>query len=141
MISRLFLLVSMVLLGTLSVLAHHPFSAEFDWKRPVTVVGTVTKVDWSNPHAHIYVDGKGLDGKAQNWTFELGSLSALSKAGWTKTTVKMGDTVTVDAWLSRSSNSAGNVKSVTLSNGRELSGASSIGDPAPAETKKSTANY
>lgn len=141
MISRLFVIASLVLVGTVPILAHHPFSAEYDWKRPVTVVGTVTKVEWSNPHAHIYVDGKGLDGKAQNWTFELGGISALTKAGWTKNTVKMGDMITVDAWLSKSSNSAANVKSVTLSNGRELSGASSIGDPAPPETKKSTAKY
>ena len=134
MISKLFLTLSLIVLGTVSLLGHHPFSAEFDWKKPVTVTGTVTKFDWSNPHAYLYVDAKGTDGKTQNWTFELGGINALTKAGWAKTTVKTGDSVTVDAWMSRSKNNAGNVKSITLPDGREFSGASSIGEPGTNAT-------
>jgi len=120
---------------TMPVLAHHPFSAEYDWKKPVTVQGTITKVDWSNPHAHISVDAKDTAGKTKNWRFELGGISALTRAGWDKNTVKTGDSVTVDAWLSRSNDSAGNVKSVKLASGRELSGASSIVEPDTSEKK------
>jgi uncharacterized protein DUF6152 len=138
MVSKLLSLAGIVLLATLPLLAHHPFSAEYDWKKPVTVSGTITKVDWSNPHSHIYVDAKDADGKMKNWSFELGGVSALTRAGWSKTTLKNGDTVTVDAWLSRNQSNMGNVKSVTLSSGKELSGASSIVEPA-SSTKASVA--
>jgi hypothetical protein len=118
-----------VFLAALPVLAHHPFSAEYDWKQPMTVTGTVTKLDWANPHAHIYVDAKDPDGKTKSWTFELGGINALTNAGWSKDIVKAGDTVTVDTWLSKTQSNVGNVKSIKLPDGRELSGASSIVDP------------
>jgi hypothetical protein len=134
MTSKLFLMLSLIVLGTLPLLGHHPFSAEYDWKKPVTVTGTVTKFDWSNPHSMLYVDAKGTDGKTQTWTFELGGINGLTKAGWAKTTLKAGDLITVDAWQSKSSSTAGNVKSVTLRDGRELSGASSIVMPGMTRT-------
>src|SRR6185436_4495773 len=111
---------------TTPVLAHHPFSVEFDWKKPVSLTGTVTKVEWENPHARIFLDIEDDSGKTQNWSFEMGSPRALQKAGWRKDTVKTGDTVTVDGWLARSpaKGYAGNMKSLWLANGRELSGAS-----------------
>ena len=130
MTSKLFLALSLIVLGTLPLLGHHPFSAEYDWKKPVTVTGTVTKFDWSNPHAYLYVDAKGTDGRAQNWTFELGGINALSRAGWGKTTLKTGDSITVEAWQSKSNSNAGNVKSIMTSDGREFSGGSSILEPA-----------
>jgi len=136
------LVVSMmtVFLAALPVLAHHPFSAEYDWKQPVTVTGTVSKLDWANPHAHLYVDAKDSDGKTKNWTFELGGINALTNAGWSKETVKTGDTITVDAWLSKSQSNLANVKSIKLQSGRELSGGSSIVDPNanPTEPKVKT---
>jgi hypothetical protein len=118
-----------VFLAALPVMAHHPFSAEYDWKQPVTVTGTVSKLDWANPHAHIYVDAKDPDGKTKSWTFELGGINALTNAGWSKDSVKTGDIVIVDAWLSKSQSNVANVKSIKLPSGRELSGASSIVDP------------
>jgi hypothetical protein len=136
MISRLFVLITFLLTATLPVLAHHPFSAEYDWKKPVTVSGTVTKFDWANPHTRVYLDAKGTDGKTTKWTFELGGVNALTKAGWQKSTVKDGDTITVDAWLSKNQSNVGNVKSIRLANGRELSGASTIVDPNPSDAKK-----
>src|SRR5262245_40847857 len=120
MTSKLFLMLSLLVAGTAPVLAHHPFSAEYDWKKPVTVSGTVTKFDWANPHSFGHMDVKGTDGKTTNWTFELGGISALTRVGWEKATLKTGDTVTVDAWLSRTNSNMGNVKSLTLANGREL---------------------
>src|SRR4030095_255730 len=138
--SKLFVSVMTVFLAALPVLAHHPFSAEYDWKQTVTVTGTVSKLDWANPHAHIYVDAKDPDGTVKNWTFELGGINALTNAGWSKDIVKTGDTITVDAWLSKSQRNAANVKSIKLPNGRELSGASSIVDPNanPTDAKSKT---
>jgi len=108
--------------------AHHPFSAEYDWKKPVTVTGTVTKIDWTNPHAFLYVDAKDSDGRQMNWTLEMGSVGALTRAGWKRDTLKMGDQVTVDAWMAKSGPGKANVKSVKMSNGRELAGGSSFVD-------------
>ena len=140
MTSKLLSLITIVLVvTTLPVLAHHPFTLEYDWKKPVTVTGTITKVDWANPHSHLYVDAKDPDGSIKKWTFELGSVNALTNAGWSKTTVKSGDTVTVDAWLSRSQSNAANVKSVKLASGRELLGGSSISDPKATEKSTSKA--
>ena len=138
--STLMVSIMTVFLAALPALAHHPFSAEYDWKQPVTVTGTVSKLDWANPHAHLYVDAKDSDGKTKNWTFELGGINALTNAGWSKETVKTGDTVTVDAWLSKSQNNLASVKSIKLQSGRELSGASSIVDPNanPTEPKVKT---
>ena len=133
MISRVFALAFIVLLAMPAV-AHHPFSAEYDWKQPVTVTGTVSKLDWANPHAHLYVDAKDAEGRTKNWSFELGGLNALTTAGWSKTVLKMGDTVVIDAWLSKSQGNLANLKSVKLPDGRELSGASSIADPNAVQT-------
>ncbi len=120
---------ALALLLTTPLVAHHPFSVEYDWKKPVSLTGTVTKVEWENPHARLYMDVEDETGKTQNWNFEMGSPRALLKAGWRKDTLKMGDTVTVDGWLARSpaKGYAGNLKSIWLPNGEELSGASSVG--------------
>jgi hypothetical protein len=132
------LAIALSLFMALPVLAHHPFSVEYDWKKPVSLTGTVTKLEWENPHARLHVDVEDDTGKPQSWEFEMGSLSALQKAGWSQNTVKMGDTVTVDGWLARSAGKSygANMKSVWLPNGRELSGASSIGNSEAHEGLK-----
>jgi|SRR5205809_7930213 len=124
-----------VLLLVISAYAHHPFAAEYDWTKPVTLTGTVSKVEWTNPHAYLHVNAKDDKGQTKQWTLEMGSPSALTRAGWTRNTVKMGDQVTVDAWLSKSKNDRANVKSIKLADGRELSGASSIVDNRQAKNK------
>jgi hypothetical protein len=124
-----------ILVLTVSAFAHHPFSAEYDWKQPVTVTGTVSKVEWSNPHTFLYIDGKDENGEMKHWTLEMGSPSALTQAGWTRTTLKMGDQVTVDAWMSKTKKDHANVKSVKMADGRLLSGASSIGIMAQEKNK------
>ena len=135
MVSRLLASI-LILLFAMPVSAHHPFTAEYDWKQPVTVTGTVSKLDWANPHARIFVDSKDADGKTKSWSFELGGLNALTNAGWNKTALKTGDMIQVDAWLSKSQPNMGNVKSVKLPDGRELSGASSIADPNAKDTEQ-----
>jgi hypothetical protein len=124
-----------VLAVALPVLAHHPFPVEFDWKKPVTVSGVVTKFDWENPHAYLRINVQDSEGMTRSWNFEMGSLSALRKAGWTKETLKPGDKVSIDGWRARSPSkpTTANMKTIRLPNGRELSGASSAGDAEPHE--------
>ena len=114
--------------------AHHPFAAEYDWTKPVTVTGTVSKLEWTNPHAFLYVDAKDENGKMKQWKLEMGGLAALTRAGWNRTTVKMGDQVTVEGWMSKTQNDRANVKSVKLPDGRELAGGSSILDMQKTKT-------
>ena len=83
------------------VFAHHSFAAEFDGKKQVTLTGVVTKVDWVNPHAYIYVDVKGEDGTVVNWAIETGAPNALYRQGWRKADLKAGDMVTLDAFLAK----------------------------------------
>jgi len=108
-----------ILVLAVSGYAHHPFSAEYDWKQPVTLTGTVEKIEWSNPHAVLYINGKDQNGEMKHWTLEMGSPSALTHAGWTRNTVKMGDQVTVDGWMSKTKKDHANVKSVKMADGRE----------------------
>src|SRR5436309_15435593 len=74
--------------------AHHSFAAEYDANKPVTITGTVTKVEWMNPHARFYVDVKAADGKVTSWNFELGAIPVLLKQGWRRDSLKEGDQVT-----------------------------------------------
>src|SRR5260370_23996550 len=84
-------------LGLLAIplIAHHSFQAEFDGAKAVTLTGVVTKLEWTNPHAHFYIDVKGLDGKMDNWNLELASPNVLRRLGWNREIFKVGDTVTV----------------------------------------------
>ncbi|MEP6962639.1 MAG: DUF6152 family protein [Acidobacteriota bacterium] len=79
----------------LPVAAHHSFAAEYDAKAQVEIDGTVTKVEWTNPHAHFYIDVMGPDGKMVNWNFEVGSPNLLSRNGWTRKSIQAGDKVHV----------------------------------------------
>jgi uncharacterized protein DUF6152 len=117
-----------LLVLAVSAYAHHPFASEYDWTKPVTLNGTVNKIEWTNPHAMLYIDAKDQNGQMKQWTLEMGSPGALIRAGWRRTTLKNGDQVTVEGWLSKSKDDKANVKSVKLADGRELSAASSIGD-------------
>ena len=124
-----------ILTLTISAYAHHPFAAEYDWTKPVTLTGAVSKIEWTNPHAYLHVDAKDDRGQMKQWTLEMGSPSALTRAGWTRNTMKMGDQVTVEGWLSKSKDDRAHVKSIKLADGRELSGGSSIVDIRQAKNK------
>src|SRR5215475_8403740 len=82
-------------------LAHHSFAAEFDRSKPVTMTGTVTKVEWANPHARFYIDVKDENGKVNNWDFELASPNGLMRRGWTRNSLRVGDVVTVTGWAAK----------------------------------------
>jgi len=122
MSNRLHLVVSgvVLLLTAIPGAAHHSFAAEFDLGKPVSVHGTVTKVDWVNPHSWIYVDVKGADGNVTNWHFELGSPNALFRLGWKKDAVPQGLEVDISGYRSKGGEAIANAVSVTLPNGKEL---------------------
>jgi len=110
------------------VFAHHSFAAEFDAKQPVKPTGTVTKVEWTNPHVWFYIDVKDETGKITNWGMEMGGPNGLLRAGWTRNSMKAGDEVTVDGFKARSGKPLGNATSVILvSTGQKLFAASSQG--------------
>jgi hypothetical protein len=121
-----------VALGVAAVpaLAHHSFAAEYDSAKPITLTGTVTKVEWMNPHARFYLDVKDDSGKVTNWEFELGSPNGLMRRGWTRNSLKEGDVVTVDGSLAKDGSKLANARTVKLSDGRKVfaGSASETGD-------------
>ena len=108
--------------------AHHSFAAEFDADKPVKLVGTVTKIEWTNPHAWVYIDVMDDTGKVGNWAWELGSPTSLVRLGWTRTALKVGTLVTFEGSRARDGSNTANARSVTVnSSGQKLFGASSQG--------------
>jgi Family of unknown function (DUF6152) len=124
-----------VLLAAVPAWAHHAFAAEFDAKRPVHLVGTVTKVELINPHSWIHVDVKGTDGTVTNWMVEAGSPNVLLRRGFTKTTIALGTEVVVEGYQSKDGSMRANGRDITLPNGQKLFLGSS-GTGAPYEEKK-----
>lgn len=111
-------------------LAHHSFSAEFDGSKPVTLTGVVTKLEWSNPHAYLYLDVADDNGNVSNWRIELGSPNNLTRLGWKRTTVQTGDELTVEGSLARHRANLANAKSaILLRTGERLGAASSQATP------------
>ncbi len=102
------------------VLAHHSFAAEFDGNKQVKLTGVVTKVDWVNPHAYIYVDVKCDDGATVNWAIETGAPNALYRQGWRKDDLKAGDTVTLEAFLAKDGSHTAAARNVKLPDGRRV---------------------
>lgn len=118
-------------LAAVPALAHHSFAAEYDAAKPVTLTGTVTKVEWMNPHARFYIDVKDDAGKVTNWELELGSPNGLMRRGWTRNSMKPGDTVTVAGSLAKDGSNLANARTVKLTDGRNLfaGSATETGDP------------
>lgn len=113
------------LLGSaVPVLAHHSFAAQYDANKPVEMKGTVTQVDWTNPHARFYIDVKDDKGTVTNWNFELASPNVLARNGWKRNTLKIGDAIAVTGYLARVEPTSGPkmaiASGVTASDGRKL---------------------
>ena len=109
-----------------SVSAHHSFAAEYDRDKPVTVTGEVTKLLWTNPHARVQVDAKDKSGKVESWDFELGPPTALMRQGWNRNSLKPGQMVTVNGFLSKDEPHVANARTVTLADGRQVFAGSSF---------------
>jgi Family of unknown function (DUF6152) len=115
-----------VLSWSTAALAHHPFSADFDEANKVALKGTVTKVEWQSPHVYVYLDVKDSSGKMNNWKVEMGSPEAIGTQGWTRSSLKPGDEVTVEGWRAKNNSYFANADAVTLSDGRKMAGGSSF---------------
>lgn len=110
-----------LLLMAVPVLAHHSFGAEYDVTKPVTVMGVITKIDWTNPHTYLFVDVKDDQGKVANWKFEGYPPVVLTRTGWRKDlTMKVGDTITVFGWRARDGTNWGHSREITFADGKKL---------------------
>jgi hypothetical protein len=119
-----------LLVSAVPVLAHHSFAAEYDAKQPVTLKGTVTKFEWTNPHARFYVDVKDETGKVVNWNLELASPNVLGRQGWTRHSLAVGDQVVVTGSRAKDGSQMANAAKVTLPDGKVV-GARSADDGGP----------
>jgi DNA/RNA endonuclease YhcR with UshA esterase domain len=108
------------------VLAHHSFSAEYDFAKPITLQGTVVKWELINPHGWITVDVKDANGQVVRWAVETGNPNALLRAGWRKDSLKPGDEVTIEGYLAKDGTPTVNGVQVTLADGRKVLAASSV---------------
>lgn len=100
--------------------AHHSFAAEFDSNEAIVLQGTVTKIEWMNPHVYFYVDVKDTSGKVVNWALEGGPPNVLYRQGWRKDTLKPGDTFTVDAYRARDGSTTASMRTATTPDGRKI---------------------
>jgi len=122
-------IVATIALDGSTVAAHHSFAAEFDITKSVTLTGKITKIEWTNPHAFLFIDvADKQTGAVTNWEIEMGSPNGLTRLGWTRTLLKPGDEVTVDGSLGRNKANLANARSVVMTaTGKKLGAASSEG--------------
>jgi hypothetical protein len=114
------------------VMAHHSFAAEYDSSKPITLKGTVTRVEWTNPHARFYIDVKDQSGNVINWNLELASPNGLMRQGWTRHSLKVGDVVTVTGAMAKDGSNMANARTVVLGDGRKVFAGTS-GDGGPTQ--------
>ena len=119
------------LIASVPLYAHHAFAAEYDRDKPITLTGAMTKLEWTNPHARIYIDVKDDKGAVTNWDFELGPPNGLMRRGWNRNSLQAGHVVTIAGFLSKTNPRGANARTVKLADGREVFAGSSF-DTGPA---------
>jgi len=121
-----------LLLSAVPAVAHHAFAAEYDTNLPVTLKGVVTKFEWTNPHARFYIDVKDEKGNVTNWNLELASPNVLRRNGWSRTSLQVGDQVTIEGSQAKDGSKMANARTVTLANGKKVF-ANAFGGDAPPD--------
>ena len=123
-----------VIAAAVPAVAHHSFAAEFDAKKPVKLQGTVTKMEWINPHAWIYLDVKNTDGSVTNWMVEAGAPNALLRRGWTKASLLPGIEILVEGYQAKDGANRANGRDITFKDGKKLFvGSAGTGAPGDKE--------
>jgi hypothetical protein len=129
---RLAMLLATTVGFTSQASAHHSFDGEFDRNKPITLTGTISKVEWTNPHARLFVDVKEPAGTVNTWEIELGNINGMLRNGWTRNTLKNGEAVTISGFLARAGSrlaSASQFGSITLADGRKAPSGGAFVDP------------
>jgi hypothetical protein len=127
---RMLLVVAAIALAGAPLVAHHSFAAEFDASKAIRITGTLTKVEWTNPHIYFYLDAKDEQGNQVRWTCESAAPGALSRRGFKRGDLKLGDTIVVDGYRAKNGANLVDARRVTLGDGRIVSGGSA-GDGGP----------
>ncbi len=109
-----------VLASGISIAAHHSFAAQYDREKPITLKGTLTRMEWANPHVYFHIDVAETGGAPVNWAIEGGAPNTLYRAGWRKDSAKVGEDVTVDGFLARDGSKLVNMQTAVLADGRKL---------------------
>lgn len=122
------------LTNALPVAAHHSFSAEFDGSKVVEFKGVVTAIEWANPHVYFHVDVRDDKGNVVNWGFETAGPGSLHRQGWSKDSLKVGDSVVIEGYLARDGAKLADARRVTLADGRRIFGGTP-GDGGPGDSK------
>ena len=125
-----------LLISATPVFAHHSFAAEYDADKPVELKGVITKWEWINPHSRVFIDVKDANGKVTNWNVELLSPNTLTRAGWTRHTLKEGDVITVKGSRAKDGANIANAKTVILADGKEVFDRSGSGADADTDRRR-----
>jgi len=126
----IFIAAGLLGIGAAPAAAHHAFSLEFDATKPIRLSGTITRMEWINPHSWLHVDVINEDGAVESWMIEAGPASVLVRRGWTKDSIEPGTEVVVEGYQARDGSQRANGRDVTLPDGRRLfAGSSGVGAP------------